>query len=69
MFYRSFCPYNAIVILTKRFGSHLDEVQVDVRGQTRAKFDAGLLKPNWCLSDSVFDGKFNGEIFIFIDGR
>ena len=37
-------------------------------GQTRSNFEAGLIKQNWCLSDSVFDGKFNGGIFIFVDG-
>ena len=36
--------------------------------QTRSNFEVGLFKQNWCLSDSVFDGEFNGGIFIFVDG-
>ena len=37
-------------------------------GQTRSNFEVGLFKQNWCLSDSVFDGEFNGGIFIFVNG-
>ena len=37
-------------------------------GQIRSGFKVGLFKRNWCLSDSVFDGKFNGGIAIFVDG-
>ena len=37
-------------------------------GQTRSNFEVGLFKQNWCLSDLVFDGEFNGGIFMFVDG-
>ena len=37
-------------------------------GQTRLNFEVGLFKENWCLSDSVFDGEFNGGIVIFVNG-
>ena len=49
----------------------MNEVQVEVRsiqvklGQISRLF---FFKQNWCLSDSVFDGEFNGGIFIFVDG-
>ena len=37
-------------------------------GQIRSNFEVGLFKQHWCLSVSVFDGEFNGGIFIFVDG-
>ena len=38
-------------------------------GQTRSNFEVSLLfKRNWRLSDLIFDGEFNGGIFIFLDG-
>ena len=37
-------------------------------GQSRSNFKVGHFKQNWCLSDSVFDGEFNGGIVIFVDG-
>ena len=39
-----------------------------ISGKTRSNFEAGFFKQNCCLSDSVFDGEFNGGIFIFEDG-
>ena len=34
-----------------------------------SNFEVDLFKQNWYLSDSVFDGEFNGGIFIFVDGQ
>ena len=36
-------------------------------GQTRSNSEVCLFKQNWCLLDSVFDGKFNGGMFVFVD--
>ena len=46
----------------------MDEFQVGIRSsQVKLGQILKFFKHNWCLSDSVFDGEFNGGIFIFVD--